>query len=42
LELAGRPVVVEINEAAILPKDYPAIRLADGDRVEIVTLAAGG
>ncbi len=42
LELAGRPVVVEINEAAILPRDYPTIRLADGDRVEIVTLAAGG
>jgi sulfur carrier protein len=42
LELAGRPVVVEINEAAILPRDYPAIRLADGDRLEIVTLAAGG
>ena len=42
LELAGRPVVVEVNEAAILPRDYPSIRLADGDRVEIVTLAAGG
>ena len=42
LDLAGRPVVVEVNESAILPRQYPTTLLADGDRVEIVTLAAGG
>jgi sulfur carrier protein len=42
LGLAGRPVVVELNETAVLPRDYPATPVPDGARVEIVTLAAGG
>ena len=42
LDLARRPGVVEVNESAILPRQYPTTLLADGDRVEIVTLAAGG
>lgn len=42
LGLAGKPVVVEIDEAAVFPRDYPATLVQDGARVEIVTLAAGG
>jgi sulfur carrier protein ThiS len=34
--------VVELNEEAIFPRDYPTARIDDGARVEIVTLAAGG
>jgi thiamine biosynthesis protein ThiS len=42
LGFAGKPVVVELNETAVFPRDYPAISVKPGDRVEIVTLAAGG
>lgn len=40
--LAGRPVVIELNERAVFPRDYASTPLAAGDRLEIVTLAAGG
>ena len=39
---AGKPVVVELDEQAIFPRDYPTIVVGDGARIEIVTLAAGG
>ncbi len=42
LGLAGKPVVVELNETAVFPRDYPQTSVKPGDRVEIVTLAAGG
>ncbi len=42
LGLAGKPVVVEIDENAIFPRDYPHTEIGEGARVEIVTLAAGG
>lgn len=42
LGLAGKPVVVELNETAVFPGDFPDISVKPGDRVEIVTLAAGG
>jgi thiamine biosynthesis protein ThiS len=42
LGLAGKPVVVELNEHAIFPRDYPHTLLEAGARLEIVTLAAGG
>ena len=42
LGLAGKPVVVELDEAAILPRDYAAVMVNAGARVEVVTLAAGG
>lgn len=42
LGFGGKPVVVELNEEAIFPRDYPTARVDDGARVEIVTLAAGG
>jgi thiamine biosynthesis protein ThiS len=38
----GKPVVVELNEQAIFPRDYSRILIQDSARVEIVTLAAGG
>ncbi|BCU75653.1 sulfur carrier protein ThiS [Luteolibacter sp. LG18] len=40
--LGGKPVVVELNLEAIFPRDFPATQVNTGDRVEIVTLAAGG
>ncbi len=42
LGLAGLPVVVELNELAVFPRDYPGTRIDAGARMEIVTLAAGG
>ena len=42
LGLAGKPVVVELDETAVLPKDYPQMIVGDGARVEVVVLAAGG
>lgn len=38
----GKPVVVEINEQAIFPRDYSSTYVEAGGRIEIVTLAAGG
>ena len=38
----GLDVVVELDEQAVFPRDYPSILIQDGARVEIVTLAAGG
>lgn len=38
----GKPVVVELNEQAVFPRDYSSILIQGGARVEIVTLAAGG
>ena len=42
LGLAGKPVVVELNEAVVFPRLYPFTALPDGTRLEVVTLAAGG
>ena len=40
--LGDKPVVVELNQQAIFPREYNAHILKDGDRVEIITIAAGG
>ena len=40
--LDNKPVVVELNERAIFPRDYAEKVVNDGDRLEIVTIAAGG
>jgi len=40
--LAGKPVVVELNQKALFPREYSLTDLAENDRVEIVTIAAGG
>lgn len=42
LGLAGKPVVVELNQQAILPRDFPNTLIQANDQVEIITLAAGG
>ena len=42
LGLDGKPVVIELNEEAVSPGDYRDRQVADGARVEVVTLAAGG
>lgn len=42
LGLAGKPVVVELNETVVFPRDYPLTTVPDGARLEVVTLAAGG
>ncbi len=42
LDLAGRPVVIEHNLEPVLPDAYAGVTLRDGDRIEIVRIAAGG
>lgn len=42
LDMAGKPVVVELDGVAIFPRDFPQTCILDGAIVEIVTLAAGG
>ncbi len=37
-----KPIVVELNREAIFPRDYAQTPLADGDQLEIITIAAGG
>ncbi len=39
---AGKPVVVELDEQAVFPRDYQVTMVEPGARVEIVALAAGG
>jgi sulfur carrier protein len=42
LGLAGRPLVVELDQAALLPREYAQAAVRAGARVEIITIAAGG
>ncbi len=42
LGFAGKPVVIEMDEEAVFPRDYEKTEVAEGARIEIVTLAAGG
>lgn len=42
LGLAGRPVAVERNTEIVPRSAHAATPLADGDRVEIVTMVGGG
>jgi sulfur carrier protein len=42
LGLAGKPVVIELNEQAVFPREYETTTIPSGARVEVVTLAAGG
>jgi sulfur carrier protein len=42
LGVADKPVVVELDELAVFPRDYGLLEVRDGSRVELVTLAAGG
>ena len=40
--LLPRSVVVEHNGEAVAPSEFPARKLAAGDRLEIVKVVAGG
>ena len=40
--LGGRPVVVELNQRALLPREHAATALNDGDVIEVVQITAGG
>jgi len=42
LGLEGKPVVVEINNEPVFPRDHANHSLIDGSIIEIVTLTAGG
>ncbi|WP_136254820.1 MULTISPECIES: sulfur carrier protein ThiS [Halomonadaceae] len=42
LDLAGRRIAVEVNEEIVPRSQHDAIRLAEGDRVEIVHAIGGG
>jgi sulfur carrier protein len=41
-DLVERPVLVEINGVALRRREHAARMLADGDRIEIIEIAAGG
>jgi len=42
LGLGGKPVVVEHNQVALLPKEIPLTTVRDNDVIEIVQITAGG
>ena len=42
LQIAGRPVAVEVNEHVVPRGQLGTCMLRDGDRLEIVTLVGGG
>jgi len=42
LGLGGRWVVVERNREPVARADFPALVLAEGDRIELVRAVAGG
>ncbi|MBE7496024.1 MAG: sulfur carrier protein ThiS [Verrucomicrobiaceae bacterium] len=42
LGLAGKPVVVEKNQTALLPRELDSATLAEGDVIEVVQITAGG
>lgn len=42
LGLSGQPVLVELDEIALRPRDYPETLVRDGAKLEIIRVAAGG
>ncbi|MDB6139041.1 MAG: molybdopterin synthase/thiamine biosynthesis sulfur carrier beta-grasp [Verrucomicrobiaceae bacterium] len=42
LGFGGRPVVVELNQQALLPREHATAGLNEGDVIEIVQITAGG
>ncbi len=40
--LAGRPCAVEVNRELVPKREHPSRTLAEGDRIEVVTLVGGG
>ena len=35
-------VLIEYNDRALLPKEWAGVKLAAGDRIEIIRIVAGG
>ena len=42
LNLHDKQIIVELNQLALIKKDYQTQALNDGDSIEIVQIAAGG
>ena len=42
LGFAGHPVLVELDEVALRPRDFSDLMIEDGARLEIIRIAAGG
>lgn len=42
LGFGEKPVIVELNRRALLPREFEASTLHAGDQVEIVQITAGG
>ena len=42
LNLHKKQIIVELNQLALIKKDYQSHSLKDGDSIEIVQIAAGG
>ena len=42
VDLAGKTVVVEHNQVALLPREIQSAEIRDGDVIEIVQITAGG
>ena len=42
LGFGEKPVIVELNQRALLPREFEASALHDGDQVELVQITAGG
>ena len=42
LGLTGKPVVVEHNQIALLPREIDTTSVTEGDVIEIVQITAGG
>ena len=42
LNLHDKQIIVELNQLALIKKDYQSLSLKDGDSIEIVQIAAGG
>ena len=40
--LHDKQIIVELNQLALIKKDYQTQSLKDGDTIEIVQIAAGG
>ena len=40
--LGGKPVVVEQNQVALLPREIDGATVSEGDVIEIVQITAGG
>lgn len=40
--LGDRPVVVEHNKRALLPREHAQTNVAEGDVIEVVQITAGG